>query len=440
MNIILLSGGSGKRLWPLSNDIRSKQFIKIFKKQDGTYESMVERVYRQIKEVDPSANVTVATSKSQVSVIHNQLGDSVGISVEPARRDTFPAIALASAYLTDVLGVSPNETVVVCPVDPYVEDAYFHALARLSEHAAEGDANLVLMGIEPTAPSEKFGYIIPKSKSTVSEVLSFKEKPSREAAQSYIAEGALWNGGVFAYRLSYVLSRAHELIDFTDYHDLYSKYDTLEKISFDYAVVEHEKKIDVIRFHGVWRDLGTWSTLTDAMEESVIGEGVIGEGCQNVHILNEINLPVLTMGVSDVVVAVSPEGILVSDKQKADYIKPYVENISSRVMFAEKSWGSFRILDAGESWLAIKVTLNPHHAMNYHSHSHRDELWTVIEGEGSAYIDGTEIKLSVGSVIRVPRGARHTVVAKTELKLIEVQTGDDISVKDKQKFPMPREV
>lgn len=440
MNIILLSGGSGKRLWPLSNDIRSKQFIKIFKKEDGTYESMVERVYRQIKEVDPSAKVTVATSKSQVSVIHNQLGESVGISVEPSRRDTFPAIALASAYLTDVLGVSPDETVVVCPVDPYVEDAYFHALARLSEHAAESNANLVLMGIEPDGPSEKFGYIIPKSKNTVSEVLTFKEKPSRTLAESYIAEGALWNGGVFAYRLSYVLSRAHELIDFTDYHDLFAKYDTLKKISFDYAVVEHEKKIDVIRFSGIWRDLGTWSTLTEAMEEGVIGEGIVGDGCRNVHILNEMNLPVLTMGVSDVVVAVSPEGILVSDKQKADYIKPYVENISSRVMFAEKSWGSFRILDAGENWLAIKVTLNPRHAMNYHSHSRRDELWTVIEGEGSAYIDGTEIMLSVGSVIRVPRGARHTVVAKTELKLIEVQTGDDISVKDKQKFPMPREV
>jgi mannose-1-phosphate guanylyltransferase len=143
------------------------------------------------------------------------------------------------------------------------------------------------------------------------------------------------------------------------------------------------------------------------------------------------------MGVSDVVVAVSPEGILVSDKACADYIKPYVEKINSRVMFAEKSWGSFRILDAGESWLTIKVTLNAGHCMNYHSHARRDELWTVIEGDGYAIIDGTEIKLSVGSVIRIPRGARHTVFAYTELKLIEVQTGDEITVADKQKFALP---
>ena len=102
MNIVLLSGGSGKRLWPLSNDTRSKQFIKIFKTEDGRYESMVQRVYRQILTVDASATVTIATSKSQVSAIHNQLGMGVGISVEPCRRDTFPAIALAAAYLHDI--------------------------------------------------------------------------------------------------------------------------------------------------------------------------------------------------------------------------------------------------------------------------------------------------------------------------------------------------
>ena len=159
MNIILLSGGSGKRLWPLSNDIRSKQFIKIFKKEDGTYESMVQRVYRQIKKVDTDATVTIATSKTQVSAIHNQLGEDVGISVEPCRRDTFPAIALATAYLVDVMHVDPSESVVVCPVDPYVEDNYFEALKELSEQADKREANLVLMGIEPTYPSEKYGYI-----------------------------------------------------------------------------------------------------------------------------------------------------------------------------------------------------------------------------------------------------------------------------------------
>ena len=235
MNIILLSGGSGKRLWPLSNDVRSKQFIKIFKNEDGDYESMVQRVYNKIKKVDKDATITIATSKSQISAIHNQLGTDVGISVEPCRRDTFPAIALATAYLVDVLGVPADESVVVCPVDPYVNDDYFEAIKKLSDQAAKGEANLVLMGIEPTYPSEKYGYIIPEDKNDTSKVLSFKEKPTVEVAKDYISKGALWNGGVFAYKLKYVLDKAHELINFEDYNDLFDKYGTLEKISFDYS-------------------------------------------------------------------------------------------------------------------------------------------------------------------------------------------------------------
>ena len=218
MNIVLLSGGSGKRLWPLSNDIRSKQFIKIFKTADG-YESMVQRVYRQIKEVDADAVVTIATSKTQVSSIHNQLGDAVGVCVEPCRRDTFPAIALATAYLHDVKGVGEEEPVVVCPVDPYVNNDYFEALRSLSDLAAQGNANLTLMGIEPSYPSEKYGYIIPETEESVSKVKTFKEKPDAKTGAEYIAQGALWNGGVFAYKLGYVLNRAHELIDFADYQD-----------------------------------------------------------------------------------------------------------------------------------------------------------------------------------------------------------------------------
>ena len=279
MNIILLSGGSGKRLWPLFNDIRSKQFIKIFKTENGEYESMVQRVFRQIKKADSNASVTIATNKTQVSSIHNQLGDNVGISVEPCRRDTFPAIALSTAYLADILHINLEESVVVCPVDPYVNDDYFVALKGLSEQADKGEANLVLMGIEPTYPSEKYGYIIPENDEQTSFVSTFKEKPTADVAAEYISKGALWNGGVFAYKLKYVLDIAHKLIDFTDYDDLFAKYESLQKISFDYAVVEKEEKIQVQRFAGEWKDLGTWNTLTEAMDEAVIGEGTMNDKC-----------------------------------------------------------------------------------------------------------------------------------------------------------------
>jgi mannose-1-phosphate guanylyltransferase len=429
-----LSGGSGKRLWPLSNDVRSKQFIKIFRNEDGTYESMVQRVYNKIKKIDSDATVTIATSKSQISAIHNQLGTDVGISVEPCRRDTFPAIALATSYLVDEMGVDPSESVVVCPVDPYVDDEYFEALKNLSVQADKGEANLVLMGIEPTYPSEKYGYIIPQDKEATSRVVSFKEKPSVEVARDYIERGALWNGGVFAYKLEYVLKRAHELIDFTDYQDLFSKYESLEKISFDYAVVEKEDNIQVQRFVGEWKDLGTWNTLTEAMTENVVGKGVMNDTCKGVHILNELNVPIIAMGLQDVVISASPEGILVSDKEQSSYIKPYVDGIDQQIMFAEKSWGSYQVMDVEPEAMTIKVILNPGHSMNYHSHKMRDEVWVVLSGEGRTVVDGMEQHIKPGDVITMSAGCRHTVFADTELKLVEVQLGTDISVEDKQKY------
>ena len=436
MNIILLSGGSGKRLWPLSNDVRSKQFIKIFKREDGSYESMVQRVYRQIREADKSSTVTIATSKAQVSAIHNQLGREVNVCVEPFRRDTFPAIALAAAYLHDIKRLPEEEPIVVCPVDPYVDAAYFKAVSELGSLARGGEANLVLMGIEPTYPSEKYGYIIPEDGTAISEVRTFREKPDARTAEKYIQEGALWNGGVFAFRLGYVLDRAHELIDFADYDDLYDQYEKLEKISFDYAVAEKEKNSKVMRFSGFWKDLGTWNTLTEEMAENIIGNAVLNNKCENTSVINELNMPLLCMGTKHLIVAASAEGILVSDKEQSSYIKPFVDAMEQAVMFAEKSWGSYRVLDVGENSMTIKVTLNLGHHMNYHSHERRDEVWTVVSGNGRTVVDGMEEPVRPGDVITMQAGCKHTVFAETELVLIEVQLGREISVYDKHKHEL----
>lgn len=437
MHIVLLSGGSGKRLWPLSNEVRSKQFIKLFKREDGSLESMLQRVHRQIRSVDRNATITIATSKTQVSAIHNQIGRDVGISVEPCRRDTFPAIALAAAYMSDVQKVGRDEAVVVCPVDPFVDDSYFSMLDRVGEEAAKGRANLVLLGIEPTYPSEKYGYIIPQTQDPVSKVAMFKEKPDVETAKGYLAEGALWNAGVFAFRLGYLLDKAHELIEFSDYHDLYAKYETLTKISFDYAVVEGETAIEVMRYEGTWKDLGTWNTLTEAMSEPVIGEGMMDESCEGVHIINELDIPILAMGLKDVIIGASAEGILVSEREKSSAIKQYVEQMDRPIMFAEKSWGSYRILDVGEQSLTVKVVLNAGQRMHYHSHQRRDEVWTIISGTGEVIVDGNRTSVGCGDVVQLKAGARHTILAETELQVIEVQSGKDISVRDKTKHPFP---
>ncbi len=399
---------------------------------------MVQRIYHQIKTVEPDASITIATSRSQVSAIHNQLGEDVGISVEPCRRDTFAAIALATAYLHDVKGVGGDEAVVVCPVDPYVEEDYFKCINSLYKSAKYGESNLVLMGIQPSYPSEKYGYIKPIVVDGKHNGYTFKEKPTKENAEEYIAAGALWNSGVFAYKLNYVLEKSKELLGTKDYFTLYNSYVTLNKISFDYAVVEKETSIEVIHYSGKWKDLGTWNTLTEAMEEETVGNVKLSDTCFNVHVINELDVPILGIGLRDLVISASPEGILVSDKEQSSYIKPFVDEIDQQIMFAEKSWGSYRVLDAEKDSLIVKVTLNPGQRMNYHSHEYRNEIWTVISGTGRTIVDGMERFVKAGDIIRMAAGCKHVVIAGNfGLHLIEVQMGAEISVNDKKKYEMP---
>lgn len=436
MNIILLSGGSGKRLWPLSNDIRSKQFIKIFKNDNDDYESMLQRMYRGIKDVDKNADIVIATSKKQVSSTKNQLGNDVNISIEPYRRDTFPAIALATSYLYNVKNIDRDEVVVVCPVDPYVDKDYFESLLKLYELEKNSKNNLYLMGIKPNYPSEKYGYIIPEDNKDVSNVRVFKEKPDAETAKSYIEQGALWNSGVFAFKISHILDIAHALIDFDDYYDLYEKYETLNKISFDYAVVEKEENIGVMKFEGAWKDLGTWNTLTESMDSQVMGKGMLDEKSKNSNIVNELNVPILGVGLENIVVAASPDGILVANKDESDKIKDYVSQVEQQVMFEEKSWGTYKIINVEDDSQTLLVTLNPGHSMKYHSHDNRDEVWTVISGTGRTIVDGMEEIIKPGDVISIAAGCKHTVFADTSLKIIEVQIGKDISVTDKHVYEL----
>lgn len=436
MNIILLSGGSGKRLWPLSNDIRSKQFIKLFKDENGEDESMVQRVYRQITTVDPDVKVTIATSKSQVNAIKNQLGESVSVCAEPCRRDTFPAIALAAAYLHDELGVGEEESVAVCPVDPYVDNSFYEAVGTLENLVEQNTSNLTLMGIEPTVPSKKYGYIIPESKAVVSKVKEFKEKPDKETAKKYIAQGALWNAGVFAFKLGYLLEKAHAMIDFTDYRDLFSKYDTLPEISFDYAVVEKEDSIQVMRYSGEWKDVGTWNMMAEVMTDTAKGNVLIDETCQNVNVVNELDIPVLCMGCKDIIVAVSGDGVLVSDKERSGAMKEYVEKIKMDVRYAEKSWGTYTVIDVEPGSMTVKVVLQAGCSMKYHSHEMRDEVWNIVSGSGKTVVDGVEQIVRPGDVVTIAAGCKHTLIAETDMSVIEVQIGNEISSKDKKIYQL----
>ena len=472
MKIVLLSGGSGKRLWPLSNDIRSKQFLKVVKNGDGETESMLQRVHRQMQAAGLGDGVTVATGAAQVESIKGQLGEAVSIVVEPERRNTFPAIALSAAYLYFEKNCPMEETVVVLPVDPYVGEEYFRMLHKLDAAVQAGAADLVLMGVAPTYPSEKYGYIIPQAGrdekglarnipgnrgegkegifpgmcrkspdaadgedgAQILPVLEFREKPDMQTAEELIQKGGLWNCGVFALKLSYLMGIVKKTISCACYADVLRQYGEFERTSFDYAVVEKAESVAVLPYHGEWKDLGTWNTLTEVMEEKPIGDVVVSEKCRNTHVINELSIPIVVMGAKDMIVAASPDGILVSDKEQSSYIKGYVENRDMRPMFEERSWGEYKVLDIaggedGTKSLTKRKKIREGERIAYQVHQNRAEVLTVLSGKCIITVNDRAHEAFAGDTYSVPAGVKHGVFAVTDTEVLEVQVGKEL-IKD----------
>ncbi|MGK0701222.1 sugar phosphate nucleotidyltransferase [Priestia flexa] len=438
MKLVLLSGGSGKRLWPLSNDTRSKQFLKVLESKEGQNESMVQRVWRQIEAVGLGKSTVIATSKMQRDMIHSQVGTDIPLIIEPERRDTFPAIALAAAYLHSEEKVSEDEVVVVLPVDPYVNDAFFERVKELEAVLQSSDADLALMGVKPTYPSSKYGYIVPRGQVNADEhftVERFTEKPSEEAAEELINLHALWNCGVFAFKLDYLLEILKEKELSLEFNDLEKSYQDLPKISFDYEVVENAKHIVALPYEGYWKDLGTWNTLTEEMATVQIGKGILTEDSTNTHLVNELDIPVTVVGVKDVIVAASPDGILVSDKASSPKIKELIADYNNPPMYEERTWGWSRVLDYAKydenhEMVTKRICILEGKNSSYHYHSLRDEVWTIVRGEGELVLDDSITRVKAGDIIHLPAGKKHGIRAINELEFIEVQTGSGISDKD----------
>jgi len=438
MKLVLLSGGSGKRLWPLSNDTRSKQFLKVLESKEGQNESMVQRVWSQIEAVGLGKSTVIATSKMQRDMIHSQVGTDIPLIIEPERRDTFPAIALAAAYLHSEEKVSEDEVVVVLPVDPYVNDAFFERVKELEAVLQSSDADLALMGVKPTYPSSKYGYIVPRGQVNADEhftVERFTEKPSEEAAEELINLHALWNCGVFAFKLGYLLEILREKELSLEFNDLEKRYQDLPKISFDYEVVENAKHIVALPYEGYWKDLGTWNTLTEEMATVQIGKGILTEDSTNTHLVNELDIPVTVVGVKDVIVAASPDGILVSDKASSPKIKELIADYNNPPMYEERTWGWSRVLDYAKydenhEMVTKRICILEGKNSSYHYHSLRDEVWTIVRGEGELALDDSITRVKAGDIIHLPAGKKHGIRAINELEFIEIQTGSGISDKD----------
>jgi mannose-1-phosphate guanylyltransferase len=435
LKIVLLSGGSGRRLFPLSSDARPKQFLKILKDGRGGRQSMLQRVRGQIRAALPDAEVLIAANASQAGIIESQLRGEVDVVLEPERRDTFPAIALACAYLRDAMSASPGETVVAMPVDPYADIGFFQALSGVEEALA--CAKLVLMGIQPAAPESKHGYIIPggRLRGGALKVESFVEKPDEATARGLIGSGALWNAGVFGFRLEYGL----DLSGGASYEKLLEEYGSLEKISFDYKVAEREPDIAVIPYNGMWSDLGTWNALAAQMGGYVTGNGLL-ERATDTYIINELGAPIIALGTRSLVIAASPDGILVADLAQSPHLKEAVGTLElQRPMRKERGCGEYTVLDRiecanGAESLVRRLRLSAGRSMSFRAHERRDAVWTVASGVADFTLDGETRRISAGGAIKIVRGQNHSIAAVTDVHIIEVQTGELLDETDAEKF------
>lgn len=439
MNIVLLSGGSGKRLWPMSNDSRSKQFLKVLQNDFGEPVSMLQRVWSQLEAAGLQARTFICAPKAQHDMIESQLGHAAVIE-EPARRDTFPAIALSAVYLTDIEGCSDDDVMAVLPVDPFVDDAYFATVRRLEDVVHASGAEMVLMGVKPTEPSSSFGYIrlesTPASHGSLSwyRVDSFVEKPATPVAQQLLSEGALWNCGVFCFRISFLKRKLAELGYPTSYLELVTMFHLLPKRSFDYEVVERTADIAVVPYAGMWSDLGTWGALSNEIGNALIGRGT-AIGCEQTHIINELGIPLVAMGLQNTMIVSTPDGILVADKEQAASIKDVIAQYSSRPMFEERRWGSYRVLDYqkledGTEVLTKCIELLPGYNISYQKHLKRSEVWTIIQGTGEFVVESKMVTVAAGDVIRVHPGQWHALRANDKLMFIEVQSGSELVEED----------
>jgi len=432
MKLVLLSGGSGKRLWPLSNDSRSKQFLKVLENEQKEKVSMVQRVWQQISLSELSEVSFIATSKAQIGMIQNQVGVGVPLIVEPERRDTFAAIALAATYLYSCKDISLSEVISILPVDPFVEDHFFESVKQLEQVLDNSNADLALIGVQPTYPSSKYGYIVLNEQDTsvsgqYRKVSHFQEKPTEEAAEKLIEQQALWNCGVFAFRLGFIIELLLKKGLPIQYEALSKQYHLLPKISFDYEVVERAKDVVVLPYNGGWKDLGTWNTLTEEMKHHQIGRGTISLDSYNTHLINEIDIPVSIIGLSNVVVAVSPDGILVADKSASPRVKDFI-NYDQGPMYEEKQWGWSRILDDqkyedGRCVVTKRIGVKEGQNISYQLHPNREEVWTIVKGEGEFIQNGNLMRVKAGNVLHIPVKTLHSIRASSELEVIIVQRG-----------------
>ncbi|AWB44545.1 mannose-1-phosphate guanylyltransferase [Paenibacillus sp. CAA11] len=434
MITLILCGGAGKRLWPLSNEVRSKLFLKLLPTPLGEPESMLQRVTRQLKETGLHPQARLITHTDQVPLVMRHTSGQLPILGEPNKKGTFTAAALAAAYLLTRQEATEEDIVCLAPADMYADNDFFHTMTGFPKLLRDTGAELALLGARPTSPSTQYGYIIAGDGNgkpgEYASVQKFIEKPNQADAAKLIEQQALWNCGVFAFRLRLIVKHMQQLDLPLDYNELLAAYPALPVRSFDETVAEVCKHAIVKVHQGEWSDLGSWEALTRRIDQTVIGSGSVLGSSEGTHLINELPIPIHVIGMTDCIAAASRDGILLAKKSCANEIKKILGGQQLQPMQGETASGSFQVIEeeAGSpipqsTYRIIKRHLLPeHHTGCLKSKAHK--VWTMLSGHGELYLEGQLYQVQRGDTYRILPGAVHALYSAKEISYTETRIGD----------------
>ena len=451
MRGIILAGGSGSRLWPLSRELYPKQLLKI-----NSDKSLLEDTFLRLANIMPNENIIRITNTKHAGDVRMQLSSIASdctILSEPVGKNTAPAIAVSVKYILDNYG---DDIILVVPSDPLIKDSEKFKESILEAEKLAELGYIVTFGVKPTSPNTGYGYIktLPMQNNIGFNVDKFKEKPDEKTAQEYVKDGSyFWNAGIFMFKASVFMKaleeHAKEIYNILGEFHLkgkaeidYMTFDKMPSISVDYAVMEHAKNIALVPLKSDWSDLGCWGAIYEVDDKDEDGNVKIGhtiaQECKNSLLYSSTRL-VAGVGIEDMIIVETPDAILACSKNKAQEVKKVYEKlkeVKDETHLVHKTvyrpWGYYTVLNQGEGYLTKMICVSKKAQLSLQSHNFRSEHWVVLSGTARVTLEDKTFMLKPGSSIDIPVKAKHSLANpyNDELKIIEVQKGDKLIEED----------
>jgi len=443
---VILAGGRGTRLWPISREFYPKQLLKLFGNK-----TLIQQTFSRLKKIIPSEKIYIVTTDNFTEDIIVQLQKfsffKENIIVEPCQKGTAPAIALA---MKKILDFDKSAISLVCPADHLIgtETKFFNSVKAAFNTAQKN--SLVVFGINPDSSSSEYGYIktkknkIEKDKSYV--VDKFIEKPPKEEAERLIKEGCLWNSGIFVWKNKIILDEIKEYLpQVYQSSDINSPelYSLIDSVSIDKGVLEHSKKIKAVAAQFKWQDIGSWKTLHKLLPKNfdgnVLNKNVFDLNCQNCLIYGVEKRVVAAIGLNDLIVVDTEDAILITHRDQTDSIKPTLEVMKSKNLkqclahpTVYRPWGSFTVIEEGLNYKVKKISVKPKQKLSLQFHYKRAEHWVVVRGKAKVELEGKIFYLTPHQSIDIPITSKHRLEnnGKEILEIIEIQTGSYLGEDD----------